>query len=170
MIVLPPPIQLLLKMSAMGRVADYTQAGIISGPVTVRHARNRKPVKAEKPAITLILVSDEPQPTDLNRNEWEVVREMVIDVQIDADLAIEDTGQDETGLATLMLMVAVFVASLRGPDQIWLGGMCDFVSIGALEPDDRSTPDDGRMTRALTVLYRTRADDENVLLWQGADG
>lgn len=170
MIATPPPIVLLKKMRALGAVADYTQAGVTSGPVTVRHSRNRSPVRGERPAVTLILVSDEPQPTEFQHNQWELVREMVVDVQVDLDLASEDSGEDETGLEALMLVVAVFVASLRGPDQIWLDGLCDFVNIGALEPDDRSTPDEGRMTRALTVLYRVRADDENQLLAAGVDG
>lgn len=171
MIDLPPPVRILLKMAELGRGADYSQAIPAAGrPVTVRHARNRKPVRGEKPAISLILVSDEPQPDEQDRNLWEAVREMVVDVQVDADLDKEDSGLDETGLGALMLMVAIFVASLRGPDQTWIAGMVDAVQIGSLEPDDRSTPDDGRMTRALTVLYRVRSDDENVLLAAGVNG
>jgi hypothetical protein len=171
MIEMPPPIQLLMEMARRGRLADYTQAGIVSKAVTVRHARNRKPALGEVPSISLILVSDEPQPTEGQLTEWEIVREMVVDVQADVQLAIEDTGEDETGLSLLMLTIAVFVKSLKDPENAsWLGGLCDWISIGALEPDDRSTPDEGRMTRALTVLYRVRSDDENVLLSAGVNG
>jgi hypothetical protein len=172
MIDLPPPIQILLKLAERGRAADYTEAGIISGPVTVRHARNRRPVKSEKPCITLIFVTDEEQPTELQRNEWEVVREMVVDIQVDLDLETEDSGNDETGMGNLAMVVAVFVKSLRDDpvNASWIDGMCDWIRIGTLEPDDRSTPDDGRMTRALSVLYRTRSDDENVLLAAGVNG
>lgn len=167
----PPPIRLLRMMADRGRAADFSQAGIVSKPVKVRHARNRNPVRGEKPAVTLILVSDEPQPTELARNEQELVREMVVDVQADIDLATEESGEDDTGLEVLMLVIAVFVDSLRDQNvPSWLGGYCDWISIGALEPDDRSTPDEGRMTRALSVLYRVRSDDENVLLAAGENG
>jgi hypothetical protein len=166
----PPPVVLLMLMQARGAAADYTKAGV-TNPVTVRHARNRGPVRAEKPAVTLILVSDEPQPDEQDRNAWEVVREMVVDVQVDIDLAAEDSGDDPTGLRVLMKTLAVFVRSLRDPEiATWLGGMCDWIRLGALDPDDRSTPDEGRMTRALRVLYRVRSDDENVLLAAGVNG
>lgn len=171
MIQTPPTIRLLRMMADRGRAADYTQAGVVSAPVTVRHARNRNPVRAEKPAVSLILVSDEEQPSEQMRNEWEVVREMIVDVQVDLDLATEDSGGDDTGMASLMLVIAVFVQSLRDPEvPSWLGGYCDWIKVGALEPDDRSTPDEGRMTRALSVLYRVRSDDENVLLAAGENG
>jgi len=169
MIAMPPPIVLLRKMAELGRAADYTQAGV-TDPVTVRHARNRKPVRGEVPAISLILVSDDPQPDEFDRNAWEKVRQMVVDVQVDVDLPTEESQIDDTGMAILMMMIAVFVASLRGPDQTWLDQLCDVVLMGSLEPDDRSKPDDGRMTRALTVLYRVRSDDENVLLAAGENG
>lgn len=169
MIALPPPVAILLKMAELGRMADYSQA-VGGATVTIRHSRNRKPVRAEVPAVTLILVSDEPRQDELDRNDWERVREMVIDVQVDTHLAAEDTMIDETGLAVPMILVALFVASLRGPNQTWISEMVDDVRVGSLEPDDRSTPDEGRMTRALTVLYRVRSDDENVLLAAGVNG
>ncbi len=170
MIALPPPIRILREMAAMGRLADYAQAGIISDPMTVRHARNRDPVRGEVPCISLILVDDDAVQDEQDRNEWESVRSMTVDVQVDLVLANEDSGDDDTGMGVLMMVVAVFVDSLRGPDQIWINGLVDFVRVGALEPDDRSTPDDGRMTRALRVLYRVRSDDENVLLAAGVNG
>lgn len=169
MIAIPPPILILRKMAALGRTADFTEVGVLQ-PVKVRHARNRKPVRGERPAVTLILVSDEPRPDEQDRNMWEVVREMVVDVQVDADLDTEDSDLDDTGLLKLMLIHAVFVASLRGPDQTWLDQLVDRISVDSLEPDDRSQPDDGRMTRALRVLYRTRSDDENHLLAAGESG
>jgi len=170
MITLPPPIILLIEMQRRGAAADYSQV-IQDGNVTVRHARNRQAVKGELPSIGLILVSDDPQVSDQQRNMDEVVREMVVDVQADIELATEDGGEDETGLAMLMIMIAIFLRSLKDEENAsWLGGLCDWISVDSLEPSDRSTADAGRMTRAIRVLYRTRSDDENVLLAAGVNG
>lgn len=165
---LPPFVRLLLKMAERGREGVYPEVG---GPVTIRHARNRNPVRSERPCISLICVSDEVRGDDQMRNEWEVVRELVVDLQVDLELTAEDSGLDETGLAALSMTVTAFLRAIRDEEPTsWLDGMCDWISIGSLEPDDRSTPSDGRMTRAITVLYRTRSDDENVLLAAGVNG
>ncbi len=176
MIPTPPPIVILREMKRLGLLADFTQAGVTSAPVTVRHARNRDPAKGEIPSVTLILVSDDPRQDEQDHNMDERTREMVVDVQIDLVLANEESGDDDTGLLALMLVLAVFVQALRtgdpaGPNPIvWVSGLVQDLFVDSLAPDDRSTPDDGRMTRALRVLYRVRSDDENVLLAAGVDG
>jgi hypothetical protein len=166
-----PHITLALAIEAAGNAVDYLGRAGIAGNVTIRHARNRKPVRAEKPCMSIIIVSDDYQPDEADRNDWEQVRELIVDLQADLDLDTEDSGDDPTGLDKLSRFVAAFVAGLKDPEMpTYLGGLCDWIRVGALEPDDRSTPDDGRMTRAIHVLYRVRSDDANVLLAQGVNG
>lgn len=169
----PPHIRLLLKLQQLGQAVDYQDRAGIPGVVTIRHARNRNAVRAEKPAMSLILVSDDDRPNEEEgRNDFEQVREMVVDLQADLELPTEVSRSDVTGLGYLSLFVAAFVGGLRDPDQPnrWLDGLCDWLRVGALEPDDRSTPEDGRMTRAIHVVYRVRTDDPNVLLADGENG
>lgn len=172
MIGVPPVVQLLLKISTLGAAADYAAAGIVE-PVKVRHRRNRGVTKAERPIFTIVFVSDEPQGDGEGINPWETQRELVVDLQFDARLPEEDSGEDPTGLGVLLTGLAVFVDALKSPDPaqpVWLDGLCDWINVDALEPEDRSTPDEGRMTRAIRVLYRVRADDANVLLAAGVNG
>lgn len=172
MIGTPPVIQLLRAMDAAGSAAIFPEQALSGGTMTIRHARNRKPVRSEKPCITLILVDDDRQQADVDRNEWETVREMTVDLQCDLSLSTEDSGRDPTGLEALLLVLGTFLAALRDPDQpnLCLGGLCDDITVGAIDPDEDSTPDEGRMTRRVTVLYRVRTDDPNVLLAAGANG
>jgi hypothetical protein len=167
----PPHIRLLLAIEEFASLVDYEDAAGIDKPLTIRHSRSRKPVRSEKPAATIIFVGDDPQQAEMQRNSWETVRELVVDIQVDLELDTENSGVDPTGLLYLSLVVAAFVKSLKDPDQpVFLGGMCDWISIRSIDPEERSQPDDGRMTRALTVLYRVRSDDANVLLAAGENG
>lgn len=167
----PPHIILLTALELASAGVDYEDRAGLSSPVTVRHSRNRQPVRAERPALTIIFVSDEPRADEQDRNDWEQVREMVVDLQCDLDLETENSVADPTGLLYLSLVLAAALASFKDPEMpVFLGGLCDFIMVGSVDPAERSQPDIGRMTRELTVLYRVRSDDANVLLSAGENG
>lgn len=164
----PPHLKLLAAMHNAASSVDYVVQCGLSEPVNIRHSRNRKTVTKERPALTFIFVGDETRPDDVDRNAWEQVREMTVDIQCDIDLETETSFNDPTGLLYLSLVLAAAIKSFKDPEQpIFLGGLCDWISVGSIDPEDRSQPDYGRMTRAITVIYRVRSDDANVLLSAG---
>lgn len=168
---IPPHLILLAEMgNLIGGVNYQVQAGL-SKSLTVRHSRNRKPARSERPLLSIIFVGDDERPDDVDRNAWESVREMTVDLQVDLDLDTETSYFDPTGLLYLSLVLAAALKSLKDPEQpIFLNGKCDWIRVGSIDPEERSTPDVGRMTRALTVIYRVRSDDANVLLASGENG
>jgi len=167
----PPHIKLLIAIENALLTVDFAVQAGISRPLTIRHSRSRAPVRAERPALSIIFVGDDPRPDEQDRNDWEQVRELTVDLQVDLDLETENRFQDRTGLLYLSLVQAVAVKALKEPDMpVFLGGLCDWISVGSIDPEERSQPDIGRMTRALTVLYRVRSDDANVLLAAGENG
>lgn len=166
----PPHIKLLLAIETAINTVNFAVDAGVAG-MQVRHSRNRKPARSERPLLSIIFVSDDPRPDELDRNSWEVVREMIVDLQVDLDLSTEASDADPTGLLYLSLCLAAAIKSLKHPDQpLYLGGKCDWINAGSIDPEERSTPDVGRMTRALSVLYRVRSDDANVLLGLGENG
>lgn len=171
MIDIPPHIRLLMKAEEKFKTVDFMQDAGLPSAVTVRHSRNRNAVRFEKPSLSIIFVGDDPQPNEQDRNAWEVVRELVFDIQVDLDLTTEISDEDPTGLLFLSRTVAAAVKALKDSVQpIFLDGLCDWIAVGSIDPEERSQPDIGRMTRALTVLYRVRSDDANVLLSAGENG
>lgn len=169
LIAVPPHIRILTAMQAAIAGEDFMADAGTSSAVTVRQSRNRKPVRAERPAITLIFVGDSPTQGDTGHSMDEIQRRMIVDLQADAELDAEEAGTDPTGLLLLSRMLAVACRVLRIEGGPIAGNWCDWVEIDDLEPDERSTPDDGRLVRAVTVVYRTHARDENVLLALGAN-
>ncbi|HEX9946412.1 MAG TPA: hypothetical protein VGA98_02630 [Allosphingosinicella sp.] len=170
---LAPHIKLLLAMAATLELVDYQVRAGASKPVKIRHARNRKPVRSEKPAISIIFVGDDPRPDDLQRNAWEAVRELQADLQCDADLAAEDSEEDVTGLAVLSRILAAGVEMLevaRRDVVTPFNDLADSIMAGTVDPDDKSREDDGRLVRRVTVVYRVRTDGSNVLLAPGEQG
>lgn len=160
-----PFIRILLAVETALNAVDLQDLSGVSAPVTVRHSRNRKVVLSERPSITILFVSDDPRPDDLNRNTAEAVRELVFDLQADLELATEDSGADPTGMALLARLLGAAMSSLKTPGyEIFLGGLVDWISAGGVDPSERSTPTDGRMTCAMNVVYRVRSDDPTVLL------
>lgn len=171
MIETPPHIKLLMKIEEMINLVDFETAAGIGQPMQVRHSRNRKPARSERPLLSIIFVADDVRPDDVNRNAWEVVREMTVDLQVDLDLDTETSFEDPTGLLYLSMCLAAATNALKDPEQpVFLQGKCDWINVGSIDPEERSTPDVGRMTRALSVLYRVRSDDANVLLADGENG
>lgn len=168
---IPPHLILLAEMGNLIGAVDYEVQAGLAKPLTVRHSRNRKPAKSERPLLSIIFVGDDLRPDDVDRNTWEEVRELSVDLQVDLDLETETSFADPTGLLYLSLVLAAAVKSLKDAEQpVFLGGLCDWIRVGSIDPEERSTPDVGRMTRALTVIYRVRSDDANVLLASGENG
>lgn len=48
--------------------------------------------------------------------------------------------------------------------------LCDWVIDGDENPDDDSQPDEGRLVKPISVVYRVRTDDPNRLLAPGENG
>lgn len=168
MIRTPPPILLLEAIKLTLIDVDYEFAANIPG-VTIRHARNRNAVRAERPALSIIWTGDDPRPGDeLFRNAWETVREFSFDLQTDVDLPSDTEGLDDTGWLYLTSMLAAAMEALCDPESP-LRKLCDDVVPGSLDPDEKSDADNGRLVRSATVLYRVRTDDQNVLLAAGVD-
>jgi hypothetical protein len=162
-----PHIQILKAARAATGGADFASCGLPVGAVVkARHARNRKPVRGERPAVTLIMVTDEPTPVDLNLNQNEYQRRLTIDLQADVELDTELSGDDETALEVLSAMLLTAVDAIRAG---LVDVVCDWIELGAYDPEDRATPDDGRLVLEMIVVYRVRQDDEKVLLAPGAD-
>lgn len=166
-----PYVRLLLAIEASLLLADYhTDAGLApGGNMTVRHARSRKVIKSERPSISIIFVGDEAQQAEQFRNDWETVRIMQFDLQVDVEIDTEDSELDPTGLGLLSRLAAVAVRAIRREDSP-VSQLVDYITPGGIDPDDENRGDDGRLVRGMTVLYRVRTDDENVLLAAGEDG
>lgn len=166
-----PQVKILLAMEAAATAVDYAGLAGTTDPVVVRHSRNRKPMRSEKFVITFIFVGDDAAPGDNGHTEDEVVRNMTVDMQIDAPLATEDSEADPTGLELLLRMKAAACAAVRAGSQdstgLVVGTVCDWISEGAINPDDRSTSDEGRLVQELVIEYRTSSIDGNVLFASG---
>lgn len=165
-----PYIQLLLAAAAAmdPTVVDYADLAGVLEPVTVRHAFSRKPVRSEKPALSLIFVDDDNRNDDINLNAWETARVLQFDIQADIDTYPEDSGLDSTGLAKISRLIAAAVYGMKAETSP-LMPLIDGITIGAVGPDDKSQSENVRLVRAVSVLYRVRADDENVLLAAGVN-
>ena len=164
-----PHILLLMAIKETALAVDFLEDAGVAETVTIRHARNRKPVRSEKPCISILLVSDDPRPDELQRNMWETTRELVFDLQGDMDLETEDSDADPTGLGKLSKMLAAASRAIRD-EASPLGQLCDYVTAGTVAPDEKSQADEGRLVKGMSVLYRVRSDDENVLLARGVTG
>jgi hypothetical protein len=166
---IPPHIRLMTAIHDAIAAVDFQDRAGLSASLKVQFSRNRNATRQEKPSLLIVFVGDDPRTGDeQDHNAWETVRELVVDLQVDLDLNSENSGIDPTGLLFLSNTIAAAVSSLRDPiEPIYLGGLCDYIMAGSIDPEERSQPDIGRMTRALTVLYRVRSDDPNILLAAG---
>lgn len=162
-----PETKILKRMVTMASAASLHTVFGLPGPFTVRHERHRSTQKTERPAISFRLV-------DIGLNEAlqeihtqdEVCWKMVVDIVVDLVLAPEadnSGGDDPTGWNAL-LATANSVANLFLVDGNDLLGLIDDTLPGDVDPDEDSTPDDGRLVRSIVVLYRTLRSDLNHLL------
>lgn len=170
MIEQPPFVKLLgWADDALALVDFAAETGIAD--VTHRPFRNRNTMEDERWCVAVRFETDLPQQDGevQNHNAWEKCRELTLSLIVDGDLETEDSGNDPTGLAQLGMIAAAAFKGLRDPAGP-LAQKCDWMRLGGIEPDEDSTPDEGRLVYAVIVLYRVRSDDENVLLAQGEMG
>jgi hypothetical protein len=167
------PVEILLKrIVALLSAADWADLADVPG-VTVRHARNRAPMASERPCVSVGFVDDD----DFGgsgraaHNAWEVVRELKVDLQFDADLDSEDSALDVTGWGKLLRMAAVAFDTLRIMDDtgadMGLSDHCDDVFRSETGPNEDSDSDKGRLVQGLSVIYRVSATSPNRLLATG---
>jgi len=142
-------------------------------PLAIRHARNRKAVRSEKPCISIIFVSAEAVPADNDLTNWETQKRLLLDLQADVDLDPEQGTVDPTGLGMLSRILGYAMSRLQLEDTDPLSpiaALSDRVGGGAYDPEDRATSEDGRLVLEANVVYRVLSTDENVLLAQGVNG
>lgn len=166
-----PPFTKLLEFADQSlELVDFAAETGIAG-VTHRHFRNRNISEDERWCVALRFEHDGPQQDGevQDRNAWEKCRELTLSLVVEGNLQTEDSGLDPTGLAQLGMIAAAAFRGLRDPAGP-LAQKCDWMRLGDIDPDDESTPDEGRLVYAVIVLYRVRSDDENVLLALGENG
>lgn len=153
-------------MKTVVETANLQAAFGLAEPFQVRHHRNRATQKTERPCVSLRLVSIEIDPDRQQvHTQAEVCWAMTVDIVVDIELAPEadSAGADPTGWNQLA-GAAAYVANLfldPGSDLLTL---VDDTLPGDIDPDEDSTPDDGRLAQSIVVLYRTLRSDLNHLL------
>lgn len=156
-----PLHKILTRMVDMTTAANVHTAFGLSTPFTVRHMRNRISAKTERPAITLQVISVE---ADRNFSSMaEAHWALTVAIVVDMELPSEASGGDPTGWNQLQA-VANYVASLFLAPGNALLTLVDDTTIGDTDPDEESTPDDGRLAQDIVVLYRTLRSDLNAML------
>ena len=159
-----PTDRILDRMVDMTVAANlHTEFGLAT-PFTVRHFRNRNTTKTERPAIAFRLVSEEINP-EIGAALGEVGWAMTVDIVVDMNLRPEGdlTTPDESGWNQLA-GTANRVANLFLDPSSQLLTMVDDTLPGDKDPDEDSTPDEGRLVQSILVLYRTLRSDLNHLL------
>jgi hypothetical protein len=157
-----PFVKILLAGKAALALGTWeVETGIAVG---VRHYRHRKTGQDERPCVSIMFVSDGPPEEDTPQtshdekwmqSEWQLI--------VDHELRTEDSNTDETGLAELGRIAAYALRLLKDPAGPLFAMVHEIVD-GAKVLDESSQPDKARFTRAISILYRVRADDENELL------
>lgn len=159
-----PPVTVMEE--ALAALQGYDWQGIIDRDVTCRHFRNRASTVEERDVIAIKFVSD-----DLRESDWsgsygamgEVGMILALQLIIDVNLQSEDSGDDPTGLALLMLIAHHAVQCLK--DGIAADGGCaDAVADDGRADDDENSSDEGRLVQSISVLYRVAEVDRTVLL------
>lgn len=168
MITTPPFVRLLEAIGIDLGTCNY-QADTGIAAVGTRHVRNRSTTAEERPCVAVRFDGDERSDDDENRNAWEAVRWLHFALVADVVLDTEDAGTDDTAQKKLAMLLAASVKWLRREGSA-IGALSDWIIPGAFDPDENSQPDQGRLVLQLTVVYRVRTDDENVLLAQGEMG
>lgn len=141
-------------------------------PLKIRFARNRKPVRGDKPCISLIFVSAEAVQADVDLSAFETQKRMLLDLQCDLDLDAEDGTVDPTGLGMLSRILGYAMTRLQNEEEPYtpIFALSDRVGGGAYDPEERATSEDGRLVLEANVVYRVLSTDENWLLAQGVNG
>lgn len=163
-----PHIRILEALVATLELVNFEdRAGVVG--VTIRHTRNRYPTSSEKPCISVRWLGNEDQADEQYANAWERYKLCNIDLVADAAIEAEDSQVDETGWDRLSRMLAAAFEKLR-EEGTPLYDLMNWVQDRDTDPDEDSKPDEGRLVQAISVLYRVRTDQPNVLLAQGENG
>lgn len=160
-----PAHEILERMKTMTIAADLGTAFGMTEPFKVRHFRHRNAMKTERPGIAFRLVEDAlDEENQQIHTQDEVCWRMKIDIVVDLELVPDvDGGADPTGWNQLAATAGA-VANLFLAGESNLQGLVDDVLPGDVDPDEDTTPDDGRLARSVVVLYRTLRSDVNTLL------
>lgn len=161
-----PLIRLLTAAHADIRAADYVLGAELTD-VTVRHENNRYPTEDERlgGCISIALKADSARSDDADHCYGEMVREATFELVGDIDV---DPVADPTGLLRVMRMLTIAANALRADDSE-IRKLCDWVNSPEIDPDERATSEEGRLVYAVTVVYRVKTDDLNVLLAPGVN-
>jgi hypothetical protein len=163
---LSPEHRILERMKEIAEAANLHAEFGLSQPFKIRHARHRVSTKGERPCMALRLVSVELDPDRQQvHTQSEVCWAMTVDIIVDMELPAEAdvAGADPTGWNQMSSTARAF-ANLYFDPQSTLLTLVDDTLPGDLDPDEDSTPDDGRLVLSIVVLYRTLRDDMNILL------
>lgn len=153
-------------MKAATEAEDLHLVVGLAEPIKIRHVRHRATQKTERPAIAFRLVNIElDEARQQVHTQDEVCWAMTVDIIVDLELAPEadSGGDDPTGwnqLAALANLTSNIFLQASGALSIGV----DDILPGDTDPDEDSTPDEGRLAQGIIVLYRTLRSDLNLLL------
>lgn len=160
-----PSSRILGRMLEIAKATDIGAAlGLTS--ISARHERNRRATIGERPAMSLRLVKIELDPDrQVVHTSSEVCWQMTVDIVIDMELPKEgeDVDGDDTGWNNVTVAANAY-AALFIAEGSSIRGLVDDVIYGDIDPDEDSTPDNGRLAQSVIVLYRTLWNDPNHLL------
>jgi hypothetical protein len=162
----PPHIRQLEAGLVTLEAVDWDARTGIAG-IHVRHQRHRYPLASEKPCVSLRWLGNDPGTPDgtyITQDERQKLGHWRL--EIDLNLATEDSEADPTGWGDVSLVAAAAFAALNDPASP-LRALCDWLTAGDETPDEDSKPDDGRLVYPFDVVYRVRTDDPNELLVPG---
>lgn len=163
---LSPEHQILERMKTVAIAANLHTAFGLTDPFKIRHTRNRVSMKTERPCIAFRMVNVQLDPDRQQvHSQAEVCWEMTVDVIVDMELALEPDGggDDPTGWNQLAATAHAVVNLFLDPASDLLT-LVDDTLPGDVDPDEDSTPDNGRLAQSIVVLYRTLRSDLNHLL------
>lgn len=163
--------EVILLRAAVDQIKTVDWPGLTGlAAVTVRHGRFRGFNGGERPGIALRYIGSGPlDPEQQVLSAYETLCQMEISMDVEATLDSEESGDDETGLLRLSRMATAAVNSLRDPAGLFYPRIHE-IFVTEKEADEDSTPDKARLSWKISVLYRVRTDEENVLLGIGSTG
>jgi len=161
-----PITKVLIRMKTIAAAGNVHERVGLEEPFKIRHLRNRKATKGEVPAMSLRLVTIELDPDrQAIHTSSEVCWKATVDMVLDIDLPPEEESDesDPTGWNILTVSANEF-AGLYLDEFSDIRKLVDDVMPGDVDPDEDSTPDNGRLAQSVVVLYRTLWNDPNHLL------
>jgi hypothetical protein len=159
-----PTTTILEAMKAIAQAADIHLEFGEAAPFKIRHWRHKHATKTDRPAVSLRLVTlEQDRDRGLIHSHSEICWSAVIDIIVDLELPPESSGDDPTGWNRVSATANRF-ASLYLVEDSPLRLLVDDILPADADPDEDSTPDEGRLALGIVVLYRTLWNDLNHLL------